>query len=566
MDPTTAIALEPTLTEWPNLVPGDYAFGIVRLITLVHEKVSHLLFASVELLPTEMPVPPLPPNGGWSKSFGGDRLCVSRTALPWTDALVWYETLTTGQATVPGKTFPIAATALGAEPDYRGFAILADPPPFSPAWHGRPRLHRLIPMEDLPEPIRALRDGSVEIDAFIRAREWLRQHAHFDLLAYDDWLGSAVLIAPNPLLRSLRTRIVDRTAETEVLEIGGKPRRGADLSSLTMTLEEVRAGAPAWRADGAPDALGRFRALARSQVDAVRQELVCSVRGNLDREPPAMFVRKISVSSISSSELHARQVAPPRRNPAASSRTVVVRPPPPQFAAPTPTPLRQLEKLQLARSERQGALRPAEAPQVRRGVRLFEHDREETVAWIRGLITQARAQVLFVDPYLDADDLQEFATATEHQGVAIRGLINPRPRRQRHVDTSGEQFGNLMIEKIAALRDPAQEFGEIDIRVSKLRRLHDRFLQIDDMVWHSGHSFNSVGKGEISLMTLVAQPAETNQVLAEAFAEGEPFETYWANRPLPTWSLRQEAAYQLKRFAKWLERPRIPQDSEANDD
>ena len=569
MDPTAAIAPEPAPAGWPTLVPGDYAVGVVRLVTLIHEKVSHLLFASVELLPTEMPVPPPPPNGGWSKNFGGDRLCVGRTVLSWSDALAWYETLKLGQAVVPGRTFPIAAARLGPEPDYRGFTVLADPPPFSPAWHGRPRLHRLIPMEYLAEPIRVLRDRSVEVEALIRAREWLRLHMHFDLLAYDDWLGSGVLIAPNPLLRSFGARIVDRTAAPETLELGGTPRRGANVSSLRMTVEEVRAGASAWRADGAPNALGRFRAQAQSQVAAVREELVCSVRGILDREPPAVFFRNVSVSVTQVAEARTRQVAPPQRTPAAHSRTVFVRPPPPSPAAPPPTPptpLRQLEKLQQARAERQGALRPAEAPQVRRGVRLLEHDRDETVAWIRGIIAEARSQVLFVDPYLDADDLQEFATATEHQGVAIRGLINPRPRRHRRVDPNGERSGDLMLEKIQALRDPAQEFGEIDIRVSKIRRLHDRFLQIDDVVWHSGHSFNSVGNGEISLMTLVAQPAETNQALAEAFAEAEPFEAYWANRPVPTWSLRKEAAYQLRRFAKWIETPRAAQSREADDD
>ncbi len=566
MDPTAAIAPEPASTGWLTLVPGDYAVGVVRLVTLIHDKVSHLLFASVELLPTEMSVPPPPPNGGWWKNFGGDRLCMGRTVLPWTDALAWYETLKLGQAAVPGRTFPITAARLGPEPDYRGFTILADPPPFSPAWHGRPRLHRLIPMEDLAEPVRALRNGPGEVEALIRAREWLLQHVHFDLLAYDDWLGSGVLIAPNPLLRSFRVRIVDRSATPEVLELGGTPRRGANVSTLRMSVEEVRAGASAWRADGAPNALGRFRALAQSQVAAVREELVCSVRGILDREPPAVFFRQVSVSATQVAEARARQVAPPRRTPAAQPRTIFVRPSPPLPAAPPPTPLRQLEKLQQALVERQGALRPAEAPQVRRGVRLFEHDRDETVAWIRGLIAEARAQVLFVDPYLDADDLQEFATATEHQGVAIRGLINPRPRRHRRVDANGERYGDLMLEKILALRDPAQEFGEIDIRVSKIRRLHDRFLQIDDVIWHSGHSFNSMGKGEISLMTLVAQPAETNQVLAEAFAEAEPFEAYWANRPVPTWSLRQEATYQLRRFAKWIEKPRAAQTWEADDD
>jgi hypothetical protein len=122
-----------------------------------------------------------------------------------------------------------------------------------------------------------------------------------------------------------------------------------------------------------------------------------------------------------------------------------------------------------------------------------------------------------------------------------------------------------MLEKINALRDPAQEFGEIDIRVSRFRRLHDRFLQVDDVVWHCGHSFNQMGKGEISLMTLVAEPAETRDVLAEAFAEAEPFETYWANRPIQPGSLRQEAAYQLRRLAKWIERSKDVQRNTGDD-
>ena len=180
--------------------------------------------------------------------------------------------------------------------------------------------------------------------------------------------------------------------------------------------------------------------------------------------------------------------------------------------------------------------------------------------WIRELIASARSQILFVDPYLDADDLQEFATAASYQGVAIRGLLNPRPGRNRHADANGDLFGNQMLERIQAFRDPVQEFGDIDIRVSRISRLHDRFLQVDDVVWHSGHSFNQMGKGEISLMTLVAEPAETREVLAEAFAEAEPFETYWANRPFLPWSLRQKIGYQLRRLAKWIERPREAQD------
>lgn len=566
MQPTAPLAPASPPGRWPALIPGDYHAGVVRLVTLARDRVSHLLFASVELLPTEMPVPPDPIGGGWWDNFGGDRLYVSRTALPLADALAWYEALKQGQATVPGQAFVIAASALGPEPDCDGFVVLEEPPPFSPSWHGRPRLHRLVPMTALAGPVRSLRDGVVDVKAPDQARQWLRDHVHFDLLAYDDWLGAGVLIAPNPLLRGFGARIVDRNVTPETLELGGTPRRGANVSSLRMAVEEVRAGAPAWRAEGSPNGLGRYRAPARSQVAMVREELFCPVRGVLDRQPPAHFFRSISVTSSVIAEGRARHVDPPSRTPDAGTCMVYVRPVPPRLAEPPPTPLRALERLMNARAERQGAFRPAEAPQSPVGVRLLEDNREETVDWICGLIARARSHILFVDPYLDADDLQQFATATQYQGVAVRGLINPRPRRHRRVDPNGERFGDLMLKKIAAFRDPAQEFGEIDIRVSQGRRLHDRFLQVDDAIWHAGHSFNMMGHGEISLMTLVAQPAELAQALAETFAEAEPFESWWANRPRAVWSLRPEVGHQLRRLAKWIEHPRAGAPRGGTDD
>lgn len=556
--------LAPVVGGWSTLVEGDYSVGVIRLVTLIHAGINHLLFASVELLPKEMPVPPRPASGGWSQNIGPYRLCIGRTVLPLSDAIAWYETLKLGQALVPGHKFPVLASRLAPEPDYNGFTVLSDPPPFSPAWHSRPRLHRLVPMDDLPEPVKAIREGANKIEAFIRAREWLRQHIHFDLLAYDDWLGSGVLIAPNPLLRDCRVRIANPSAARETIEVGGTPRRGANLSTINLTVEEYRAGAPAWRAVGTPNVLGRFRAPAHHQVAAVRHELSCTIRGLLDHQAPAFFFRSIQNVS-STNQVRVREVAAPRRNPSAQPQKVLVRPQHVPLAEPAPTALRQLEALQRARADRSGQMQPSEAPLVHRTVRLLENDREGTVALIRGLIASARSQILFVDPYLDADDLQEFATAASYQGVAIRALINPRPGRNRRADSNGELFGDQMLEKIAALRDPAQEFGVIDIRVSKIRRLHDRFLQVDDVVWHSGHSFNQMGRGEISLITRVAQPLETREVLAEAFAEAEPFEKYWANRPDVPWSLRREISYQLRRLSYWVERPR-PGNQKGSDD
>jgi hypothetical protein len=64
---------------------------------------------------------------------------------------------------VPGKAFPVTASALGPEPDHDGFVVHEEPPLFSPSWHGRPRLHRLVPIAALTEPVQTLRDGVVAV-------------------------------------------------------------------------------------------------------------------------------------------------------------------------------------------------------------------------------------------------------------------------------------------------------------------------------------------------------------------------------------------------------------------
>lgn len=565
MQETESDSQAPEVEGWPTLIEGDYSVGVIRLVTLIQERVNHLLFAAVELLPSEMRAPPPPPNGGWWQNVRSSRICVGRTVLPLPDALTWYDTLKQGRATIPNSPHQLSTSSLSPEPDYNGFTVLPESPPFSPAWHGKPRLHRLVPMDGLCAPVTEIRDGSASVEAFILAREWLRVHVHFDLLAYDEWLGSGVLIAPNPLLRNLGARIAVRSQAGETIEVGGSPRRGADLSTLRLSVEEMRAGARAWCAEGTPDALGRFRATSPSQVAAVRHDLICSLRGILDHDEPSHFFRNVRVQTVVA-QGRLREVAPPRRTPSAPPTIVNVRPTPPSLPEPPATALLQLENLLRARTERFGDLRPSEAPHVHPVVHLHENDREATVRWIRELIASARSQVFFVDPYLDADDLQEFATAASYQGVAIRGLINPRPKINRQTDKDGDLFGNLMLKKIDELRDPAQEFGDIDIRVSKIRRLHDRFLQVDDRIWHSGHSFNQIGKCEISLMTLVAESRETRDVLEQAFAEGEPFETYWPDRPVRTWSLRQAVAKQLRRLANQLERSERMQRRDENDE
>ena len=65
-------------------------------------------------------------------------------------------------------------------------------------------------MQPVPAPIVEMAEGMTSVERYRRARSWLLERLHFDLLAHDDWLGGIRLVAPNPLLGSSRTRISAR--------------------------------------------------------------------------------------------------------------------------------------------------------------------------------------------------------------------------------------------------------------------------------------------------------------------------------------------------------------------
>jgi hypothetical protein len=72
--------------------------------------------------------------------------------------------------------------------------------------------------------------------------------------------------------------------------------------------------------------------------------------------------------------------------------------------------------------------------------------------------------------------------------------------------------------------------------------------------------------GAISMMTRLEAPAQMRTVLAEVFAEAQAFEPYWASRAIPAWSLRRDAVHQLRRLARWIERPRAATMREIGDE
>lgn len=165
------------MSDWANELSEDYHAATVRLATLTESGVQHLLFASIELYPHEIPPPPQGIESQ-KKNISDATLRVSLVVMSVREALNWYQSALSGSMKVPGlsQDVPVTTSRFSPEP-ILGRLLISNELPFALAWHGGPRVHRLIPMEDLPDLIAGLISAK-ESEKQTKIREWL-----------DDYLG-----------------------------------------------------------------------------------------------------------------------------------------------------------------------------------------------------------------------------------------------------------------------------------------------------------------------------------------------------------------------------------------
>jgi hypothetical protein len=159
---------------------------------------------------------------------------VSTVAVkPLPDALSWYQSALHGSVMVPGipVDVPVTTLPLASEPAL-GRLVAGGEMPFALRWHAGPRIHHLVPMDSPPAAIAWLGPEG-RTDERRRAREWLAEMLGFDLLAYDEFLFGLVLVAPNPVARSISQYLAgDLPSGGERLGVAVRARQGMSLADL----------------------------------------------------------------------------------------------------------------------------------------------------------------------------------------------------------------------------------------------------------------------------------------------------------------------------------------------
>ena len=520
---------------WRGLVAGDYDRAVLRVAIATQNERRQLLFASVELLPTEVPSPP---KAFEKEHFKKVQLSVCRVVVLLDDGLDWYEAAWAGQTQLPESTVAVEAGTFAAEPAVKRFALAATPP-FSPTWHMTPRLHRLAPTQEPEGLVADLATGMTTVPALKRARAWLEGQLHFDVLAHDDWLGAVALVAPNPLMRDVSIRIASRDTAAETVEVGGQLRAGRSACTLKVVFQERRVEALGVYSIKPLGPHGYVQERFEGEVADFGLTLTCDQRGILHENVPSWFMR--GFHTYVQDQPLSRAVTVPARK-AAGADSVVnasVLPPRPPQPAPPMTGLRRITELEARRRRRFGEMRPLAIGPEQRETLIFKSDRAAAVEQIRRLIGRARKRLIFVDFYFCAQDLLEFATAVSQQAVAITVLAGRDSDLQaKHLPgaPSGLSAGDWLEQAAADLAaDDIIKPAAVEVKIPMGgQAFHDRFLVVDDEAWHCGHSFNKVGDGEYSAMTRIARPEELIEIVLAEVARGELFSQWRASLPAGT--------------------------------
>ncbi len=511
---------------------------VVRLVTIQEKKrlPGRLLFATVtELAPDR----PQPASMRGVESFvlkaSGEKLYFRRTLLSKEDAVDWYRSLNEGERLTPVPTqeedreasdglpihvpklddvqpWPVLGLPISDEPFSRKGTRSINPAPFIGSVPGR--LHRRF-------------GDRVGLENFLEDRDaqvFVARRMHVDLFDYQEYLGSAVYIAPDPVIRQIDHFMVPaKDGRGERLIYRFVPHIGQDLEKVRVAAFDKEAHLlTSFKTYHVPED-GVLEVEKGTCMGEYGYVVTHEQHGVLDYQPSASFLRQMNLSLRVNSGKSLKVNAPlddsansPRMEYHAAtgwekaSDSILGETISPDAGLRVAIEARKRERL-------------AEAKQY--GQRWFdEGSRAEAAHLIRELLRAAHTRVMVADPYLGATQLGQFLYAVHGSEVSVTLLTTSlafQPQRDA---------GQTKVEQLHVFKRSLEELNKHqqltpDVRVISASSLHDRFLVIDDDVWFVGNSLNSLGE-KASMIVKLPDPNEVIERLHELVTTGKTLNTY----------------------------------------
>ena len=510
-------------------------WAVIRLVTIQKKgEAGRLLFATVTELSQGRPVPTrmsgvdkLPLKG--SK----DTIFFRRILLSREQAISWYRSLGEAKNTTPVPTREEDREELDGVPlqvmrleDVQPWPALGlpiteelfsgpgkrsiDPAPFIGSVPGR--LHRRF----------GDREG---LEAFLRdtnAPAFVARRMHINLFDYQEYLGSAVYIAPDPVIRQIDNFMVpakDGHGERIIYRIVPYPSQSMEGLRVTAFDKEARLLTNFETYQVPPDGILEVdKGTCMGEYGFV---ITHDQHGVLAYQPSASFLRQANLSIRVSSGNSRRVIAPSGDSPdspameyqAAMGSELASKSISGKVMNPDPSvriafEARKREKL-------------ADAKHY--GQRWFpEGSRDEAVHFIRELLRAARSRVIIADPYLGALQLGQFLYAVHGSEVSLSLLTTKLAFNPKHGET---KLG--LLEAFKHSLDDLKKYQQLapKINVISSSSLHDRFLVVDDDVWFVGNSLNSLGE-KASMIVRLPNPDEVIRQLQELSSKASTLDEY----------------------------------------
>ena len=313
----------------------------------------------------------------------------------------------------------------------------------------------------------------------------LERWLHFDLVdLYQDYLGAICLIAPNPLFRSIEKSHLDKPRGRSVKMVAYKLIARANQSLNNIRLEIVN-----------ENMLGRHTPVAAvfdgdtaikvfefaEELDQEGRTITHPRHGLLGWNEPTPLIRTIQLDAAVETRRKSIEVpAHGKRRPCFKYEISEYQH---EINTIIGTPLDDSTiQTKVAKAQHRRKLRQRGA-----GQHWFHDEPEVAAKFIREEIGTARSKVMIADPYFEARGLLAF-------GHAIQSLLDVKLKVLTAATCLKDDASSQMKEVLDKTFRTYPLIPEVRVLSDSPVSLHDRFLVVDDNVWLSGNSLNTIGQ------------------------------------------------------------------------
>ena len=500
----------------PNLLKKDYGYAALNILWSCNHGKRTIIFSFIELFPKEFPEPQSLEEQSFKVKKTNQRLYFIRIADKADRLIDWYNNLRLGNCAEMfwQKNEKFELITYEQEPIFPEL-LLVQKIPFLLKTSGSVRCHFLFET-NLSEEIKKM---CLEEDTL----EWIKEQLLFDISLYPEYIGTICLAAYNPLIRSIRPRLItndDGKGESILFQI--EKRTDVDISKLKlMYIEKRNLGYNNFKEIPLEDS--GFLLKNSGDIENIGYAVVCPERGILTIEGFYGFLKSISLNMrILSGKTKVNVPTKDYTGTEESYEAEIYHNERTEVADNNSDTKSSCEKLSKAESAR------CQINRAKNSQAFFYDNPREAAVYVRNLISKAQSRVIIIDPYIQTRELFKFVLMVQpyvDTVIMTSSLVLKGKKYKGQAQLLQNNINNAAAKyKIKAM-----------VMKGDQPVFHDRFIIIDDEVWLSGNSLADIGN-RASILIKLYSPSEVTDLYFKILNDKEKVVT------LEEWIKNHEAA------------------------